>query len=44
MSLIHVPARPRWHPLVRVSFASGQYPVWKNFLDVAYWNAELQED
>ncbi len=44
MRLIHLPARPRWHPLVRVSFASGQHPVWKNFLDIAYWNAELRED
>ena len=44
MRLIHLPARPRWHPLVRVSFASGQHPVWRNFLDIAYWNAELRED
>ena len=44
MRLTHIPTRPRWHPLVKVSFASGQYPVWKNFLDVAYWNAELHQD
>jgi len=44
MRLIHVPERPRWHPLVKISFTSGQYEVWKNFLDAAYWNAELKAD
>jgi 5-methylcytosine-specific restriction endonuclease McrA len=43
MRLIHAPSRPRWHPLVKISFASGQYQAWKNFLDMAYWNAELHE-
>jgi 5-methylcytosine-specific restriction endonuclease McrA len=43
MRLIHVPARPRWHPLVRLSLTSGQYEAWRNFLDAVYWNTELKE-
>jgi 5-methylcytosine-specific restriction endonuclease McrA len=41
MYLIKEPRKPRWHPLVKLSFASGRYEVWKNFLDIAYWNVEL---
>lgn len=43
MRLIHSPARPRWHPLVRLSLTSGQYEAWRNFLDAVYWNTELKE-
>jgi 5-methylcytosine-specific restriction endonuclease McrA len=43
MRLIHLPARPRWHPLVRLSLTSGQYEAWRNFLDAVYWNTELKE-
>ena len=44
MRLIRVPVKPRWHPLVKISFASSHYDIWKNFLDIAYWNAELRQD
>jgi len=44
MHLIKAPVKPRWHPLVKISFTSGQYEVWKNFLDIAYWNAELRQE
>lgn len=43
MRLFRAPTKPRWHPLVKISFTSGQYEAWKNFLDVAYWNTELRE-
>lgn len=43
MRLVKEPRKPRWHPLVKVSFASGRYEVWRNFLDLAYWNVELTE-
>ncbi|MFQ5700811.1 MAG: HNH endonuclease [Acidobacteriota bacterium] len=35
------PVKPRWHPLVKVTFAGSQYEAWRNFLDIAYWNVEL---
>jgi 5-methylcytosine-specific restriction endonuclease McrA len=44
MRLIQTPTRPRWHPLVKISFTSSKYPVWKNFLDVAYWNTILRDE
>jgi 5-methylcytosine-specific restriction endonuclease McrA len=43
MRLIKEPRKPRWHPLVKLSFSGGRYEVWKNFLDLAYWNVELIE-
>jgi len=44
MRLVQSPARPRWHPLVKISLASGRYEAWRNFLDAVYWNTELRED
>jgi 5-methylcytosine-specific restriction endonuclease McrA len=41
MTLLKLPAKPRWHPLVKISFTGAQYEVWRNFLDIAYWNVEL---
>ena len=43
MHIIRPPVKPRWHPLVKISFTTGQYEVWKNFLDIAYWNTDLRE-
>ncbi len=43
MRLVKTPVKPRWHPLVKISFTTGQYKAWKNFLDIAYWNTELRE-
>jgi len=43
MHLVRSAVKPRWHPLVKISFTTGQYEAWKNFLDVAYWNVELEE-
>lgn len=43
MHLVRSAVKPRWHPLVKISFTTGQYEAWKNFLDIAYWNAELRE-
>ncbi len=41
--LLKRPTKPRWHPLVRLSLSHSRYEIWKNFLDLAYWNVELQE-
>jgi 5-methylcytosine-specific restriction endonuclease McrA len=41
MRLVKTPKKPRWHPLVKLSSNSGRYEVWRNFLDLAYWNVEL---
>ena len=44
MRLIQVPVKPKWHPLLRLALAHGTHAAWKNFLDVAYWNIELETD
>jgi 5-methylcytosine-specific restriction endonuclease McrA len=44
MRLHKSPAKPRWHPLVRLSLSHSRYEIWKNFLDLAYWNVELQAE
>ena len=41
MILLRQPVKPRWHPLVKIAFSGSQYEVWRNFLDIAYWNVEL---
>ena len=44
MRLVAPPIKPRWHPLVRLALAHGTQEAWRNFLDVAYWNIELQSE
>jgi len=44
MQLIRKPVRPRWHPLARLRLTQRRYAVWRNFLDAAYWNVELDEE
>jgi 5-methylcytosine-specific restriction endonuclease McrA len=42
MDLIRQPTRPKWHPLHRLQ--GRTFPeVWKNFVDVAYWNVALDQ-
>ncbi len=43
MSLVRLPARPRWHPLARVRLSNRRYEIWRSFLDAAYWNVELDQ-
>jgi len=43
MDLIRIPVRPKWHPLHRLQGRS--FPeIWKNFVDVAYWNVALDQN
>ena len=42
MCLIRDPSKPRWHPFMRFSWSGSRYDSWKNFLDFAYWNIELE--
>ncbi len=43
LSLIKKPKKPIWHPLIRLSLKEKRYECWRNFLDLAYWNVELDE-
>jgi 5-methylcytosine-specific restriction endonuclease McrA len=44
MRLIRKPKRPRWRPFAQVNVTLEYDESWKHFLDVAYWNVELQGD
>ncbi|MEA1964431.1 MAG: HNH endonuclease [Candidatus Aerophobetes bacterium] len=44
MSLIRKPRKPSWQSFVKDSLADVKEESWKNFLDLAYWNIELEQD
>ncbi len=44
MSLIRKPVRPNWKSFVKCNLAEISEENWKDFLDLAYWNVELEED
>jgi len=42
MNLIRLPRKPAWRAFVKDSFTGVREENWKDFLDVAYWNIELE--
>lgn len=45
MKLIRKPKKPSWRTFMRHSFPENlNWSNWKEFLDMAYWNIELEED
>lgn len=44
MKLIRKPHKPNWKTFVKSTFpADHRWSSWKEFLDMAYWNVELEE-
>jgi 5-methylcytosine-specific restriction endonuclease McrA len=43
MRLICKPVRPKWRPVISLVLNTQQRERWKDFLDLAYWNVELEE-
>ena len=44
LRLIRKPARPKWRPIIAMALErQPRHPAWKHFLDLAYWNVELDE-
>jgi 5-methylcytosine-specific restriction endonuclease McrA len=43
MRLIRKPARPKWRPVISMVLGNQHREMWKDFLDIAYWNVELEE-
>jgi len=42
--LVRKPGRPKWRPIISMALGrQPHHPDWKHFLDVAYWNVELEE-
>jgi 5-methylcytosine-specific restriction endonuclease McrA len=44
MRLLKKPHRPKWRPFISFVLKSPAYESWKHFLDLAYWNVELEHD
>src|SRR5471030_1183497 len=43
MRLIRKPSRPKWRPVISLVLNTREREKWRDFLDVAYWNVELEE-
>ncbi len=43
MRLIRKPSRPKWRPVISLVLGTQNREIWKDFLDLAYWNVELEE-
>ena len=44
LRLICKPSRPKWRPIISTMLdRQPHHPAWRHFLDVAYWNVELEE-
>jgi hypothetical protein len=35
--------RPKWRPVISLVLGTRHREMWKDFLDLAYWNVELDE-
>ena len=42
MHLIRKPSIPKWRPVISLAARGKKHESWKHFLDVAYWNVELE--
>jgi 5-methylcytosine-specific restriction endonuclease McrA len=43
MRLVRKPVRPKWRPVISLMLENHDHEKWKDFLDLAYWNVELEE-
>jgi 5-methylcytosine-specific restriction endonuclease McrA len=44
LRLVRKPVRPKWRPIISMALGKQpHHPDWRHFLDVAYWNVELEE-
>jgi len=43
LRLVRKPVRPKWRPVISLVLNNKQRERWKDFLDLAYWNVELEE-
>ena len=43
LRLIRKPVRPKWRPVISLVLGEQHRERWKDFLDLAYWNVELEE-
>ena len=44
MRLIRPPRKPNWVPHISFQCHTGMKPSWQRFVDIAYWDLELDQD
>ena len=42
MRLTRKPSKPQWRPVINIAARGRKHDEWKHFIDVAYWNVELE--
>ena len=42
MRLTRNPSKPQWRPVISIAARGRKHDEWKHFIDVAYWNVELE--
>ena len=42
MRLIRKPSKPQWRPVISIAARGKKHKEWRHFIDVAYWNVELE--
>ncbi len=42
MRLTRKPSKPKWRPVISLAARGKKHSEWKHFIDVAYWNVELE--
>jgi len=42
MHLTRKPSKPQWRPVISIAARGRKHDEWKHFIDVAYWNVELE--
>jgi len=43
LRLVRQPIKPSWRPVVSIAARGRKREEWKHFIDVAYWNVELEQ-
>jgi 5-methylcytosine-specific restriction endonuclease McrA len=43
MRLVRKPVKPKWRPVISLVLGNKERERWKDFLDLAYWNVELED-
>lgn len=43
MRLVRKPVRPKWRPVISILLEQHHRERWKDFIDLAYWNVELED-
>jgi 5-methylcytosine-specific restriction endonuclease McrA len=43
LRLVRKPSKPKWRPVISMLLEAKHKELWKDYLDLAYWNVELED-